>query len=253
MKNAFRRIHTVIVIVSTVVTLAAGCAVPTANQTVAVPAPARSLDLLEVAIDAAKAVGLPPATKVDKANGVVEFGTFDTGATGYTAQVRRRPDDQLDVTVKRGSADGPGTVEEKTKEFVAALDARLRQGPAPRATPPPSSPSPTPSSPQPRSAPPAATPSAPAPPSAPSRQEPAPAPTPTPAPTPRSEQPVITLVISVPHANLRERGDMNAKVVRVLPKGTRLIVLGKANHWYMVRLDDGTQGWVAESVASVVR
>ena len=43
-----------------VVTLVAGCAsVPTANQTVAVPAPARSLDLMEVAVDAAKAVGLP--------------------------------------------------------------------------------------------------------------------------------------------------------------------------------------------------
>jgi SH3 domain-containing protein len=247
--NASRRIHTVIVIVSTVVTLLAGCAtVPTANQTVAVPPPARSLDLMDVAIDAAKAVGLPPATKVDKANGVVEFGTFDTGATGYTAQVRRRQDDQLDVTVKRGSAEGPGTVEDKAKEFVAALNARLST-----TTPPPSSPTPRPASPQPRPVPPAPTPSTPAPPPAPSRQEPAPpppTPTPSPAPPQRSDQPVVTLVIGVPYANLRERGDPSARIIKVLPKGTRLTVLGRANQWYMVRLDDGTQGWVAESVTS---
>ncbi len=244
MKKASRSIHVIIAIASTVVTLVAGCAhVPTANQTVAVPAPARNLDLLEVAIDAARAVGLPAVTKLDKANGVVEFGSFDTAATGYTAQVRRRPDGQLDVTVKRGSADVPGSVEEKAKEFVAALDARLRQGPAYKATQPPS-PSPTPSSPQAPARPPAATPSAPAPPSAPSRQEPAPA---------QRSQPVLTVVITVPQANLRDAGDPKAKVVRVLPKNTRVTVFGKANQWYLVRLDDGTEGWVAESVTSPVR
>src|SRR5687768_1579493 len=94
------------------IVLAAACAhAPTATQTVDVPAPARSLDLLDIAVDAARAVGLPAVTKLDKANGVVEFGSFDTAATGYAAQVRRRPDGQLDVTVKRGSANGAGSVE----------------------------------------------------------------------------------------------------------------------------------------------
>lgn len=233
--NASRSIH-LIVIASTVVTFVAGCAsVPTAKQTVAVPPPARSLDLLEVAIDAAKAVGLPSVTKLDKANGVVEFASLEAPATGYTAQVRQRPDGQLDVTVKRGSPDVPGGVEAKARELVAALDVRLRQGP--KAT----QPSPTPSSPQPPSRSPAATPSAPASPSAPSRQEPPPA---------QRSQPVLKVVVTAPQANLRERADPNAKLVRVVPKNTRLTVLGKANQWYMVRLDDGTEGWVAESVTS---
>ena len=87
MKNASRSIHLSIVIASTVVTLVAGCAhVPTANQTVAVPAPARNLDLLEVAIDAAKAVGLPSVTKLDKANGVVEV--VRDGKNGYLLPAR---------------------------------------------------------------------------------------------------------------------------------------------------------------------
>jgi uncharacterized protein YgiM (DUF1202 family) len=230
-KNASRSIH-LILIASTVVTFVAGCAhVPTASQTVAVPPPARNLDLLDVAIDAAKAVGLPAVTKLDKTNGVVEFGSFETPATAYAAQVRQRPDGQLDVTVKRGS----GSVDEKAREFVAALDARLRQGP--KAT----QPSPTPSSPQPSPAPPAARPSAPASPSAPSRQEPPPA---------QRTQPVLRVVVTAPQANLRERADPNAKLVRVVPRNTRLTVLGKANQWYMVRLEDGTEGWVAESVTS---
>jgi uncharacterized protein YgiM (DUF1202 family) len=233
--NTRRSTRIVIVITCAVVSLVAGCAVPTATQTVAVPAPARSLDVLEVAVDAAKAVGLPAVTKLDKTNGVVEFGSFETPASGYAAQVRRRPDGELDVTVKRGSGDGAGTVEEKAREFVAALDARLRQ--------PPSSSS-TPSSPQPPPAPPAATPGAPAAPPAPSRPEPAPA---------QRSQPTVTVVVTAPQANLRERGDPNARLVKVVPRNTRLTVLGKANQWYLVRLADGTEGWVAESVTSPVR
>jgi uncharacterized protein YgiM (DUF1202 family) len=59
--------------------------------------------------------------------------------------------------------------------------------------------------------------------------------------------------VSVPKANLRERGDGNAKLVRVLPKNTRVTVLGGANQWYLVRLDDGTEGWLAESSTSPAR
>ena len=182
----------------------------------AVPAPARSLDLLDVAVDAAKAVGLPSVTKLDKAAGLVEFGSLDAPGTGYAAQVRRRPDGQLDVTVKRGT----GSADDKARELVAALDARLQQGGRP------------------------ATPSAPASPSAPSRQEPPPA---------QRSQPVVAVIVTAPQANLRERADANAKLVRVVPRNTRLSVLGKAAQWYMVRLADGTEGWVAESAVSPAR
>jgi hypothetical protein len=224
-----------IVITVAGVALAAGCAhAPTATETVTVP-PARSVDVLDVAVDAARAVGLPAVTKLDKASGVVEFGSFDTPATGYAAQVRRRPDGQLDVTVKRGSANAAGTVEDKAREFVAAVDARLRQAPPSRA-PQPQPPRATPAPPPARS--PAPVPSAPPTPPAPSPPVAAPA------------APAIARVIIVPQANLRERGDLNAKLLRVLPKNTRVTVLGTANQWYLVRLDDGTEGWLAESVTS---
>jgi hypothetical protein len=111
------------------VLIAAGCAYfPTYNQTIPVPASAHARDVLEVAIDAAKAVGLPPTTKVDKANGVVEFGAFGRPVTGYSAQVRVRSDGQLDVTVRHGSVYVPSGVKGKAQEFVAELQARLQEG-----------------------------------------------------------------------------------------------------------------------------
>jgi hypothetical protein len=111
------------------VLLVAGCVYhPTFNQTIPVPASAHSRDVLEVAIDAAKAVGLPPATKVDKANGVVEFGAFGRPVTGYTAQVRVRSDGQLDVTVRHGSVYVPSGVKGKAQDFVDELQSRLRAG-----------------------------------------------------------------------------------------------------------------------------
>jgi SH3-like domain-containing protein len=36
----------------------------------------------------------------------------------------------------------------------------------------------------------------------------------------------------------------------VLRRGTRLTVVAKGDHWYRVRLDNGTEGWVAESVVT---
>jgi hypothetical protein len=233
-KHACRRIHLIIAIVPTVATLVAACAhVATVSQTVAVPAPAGGLDVFEAAIDAAKASGLPAVTKLDKTKGVVEFGPFETPAIGYAAQLRQRPDGGLDVTVKRGTADVPGGVEKKVKQLVTALEVRLRQ--ASDSAPPPAQSLPEPA---------ATTPPVPAPLSAPSGQEPAPA---------KKNEAVLTRVISVPQANLREAGAPNAKVVRVLPKNTRLTVFGKADQWYLVQLDDGTGGWVAESVTSPAR
>ncbi|HUF92504.1 MAG TPA: SH3 domain-containing protein [Candidatus Limnocylindria bacterium] len=239
MKNGFRSVQISIAIVSTAIVLVAGCAtVPTATHTVAAPAAAGSLDLLDVAIAAARDVDLPAVTKHDKANGVVEFGSFDTASKGYSAQVRQRPEGGLAVTVK-GGAGAPGSVEDKARAFVAALDARLTQAPAPPLPASPAAPGAAPS-------PPPAPPSAPAPPAAPSRQEPAP-------PPPPPSDTAITLVIGVPRANLRAGGDLKARVIRLLTKNTRLTVLGKANQWYLVRLDDGTEGWVAESVTAPAR
>jgi SH3-like domain-containing protein len=51
-------------------------------------------------------------------------------------------------------------------------------------------------------------------------------------------------------ANFREGAGTTMKILRVLRQGTRLVVLEDRNDWLRVRLDDGQEGWVAESVAS---
>jgi SH3-like domain-containing protein len=51
-------------------------------------------------------------------------------------------------------------------------------------------------------------------------------------------------------ANFRVAAGTTAKILRVLRQGARLEVLETRNDWLRVRLDDGQEGWVAESVAS---
>jgi N-acetylmuramoyl-L-alanine amidase len=51
-------------------------------------------------------------------------------------------------------------------------------------------------------------------------------------------------------ANFREGPGTTIKILRVLRRGARLEVLETRNDWFRVRLDDGQEGWVAESVTS---
>jgi hypothetical protein len=51
-------------------------------------------------------------------------------------------------------------------------------------------------------------------------------------------------------ANFREGPGTKAKILRVLRKGTPVIVLEEKDQWFRVRLDDGREGWIAESVAA---
>ena len=52
-------------------------------------------------------------------------------------------------------------------------------------------------------------------------------------------------------APLREAPDPRAtKVVATVTKGTKLTVMAKSNEWYWVKLDNGTEGWIAESATS---
>ena len=41
---------------------------------------------------------------------------------------------------------------------------------------------------------------------------------------------------------------MSGKILRVLKKGTKLIVLEEKLGWLHVRLEDGAEGWVAKSM-----
>ncbi len=100
---------------------------PTANNTIVVPANAQNADLLELVIEAAKEAKLPPVTKLDKPNGVVEFGGFTMPEMGSSAQVRIRSDKNLDVTVKRGSVYVPLPVEKIAADFRQKIEARLEK------------------------------------------------------------------------------------------------------------------------------
>jgi uncharacterized protein YgiM (DUF1202 family) len=74
---------------------------------------------------------------------------------------------------------------------------------------------------------------------------PAPAtPAPDPAPAPR------ILYVKTHLANFRAGAGTSMRILRVLRQGARLEVLETRSAWLRVRLDDGQEGWVAESVTS---
>jgi hypothetical protein len=107
---------------------ATGCAFsPTKNNLVPLSPTASTEAVLEAAADAARSSGLPPVTKMDKANGVVEFGGFGMPELGTSAQVRVRSDHQAEVTVKRHSAYVPLGTGKKADQFQAAFESRLRE------------------------------------------------------------------------------------------------------------------------------
>jgi uncharacterized protein YgiM (DUF1202 family) len=103
---------------------------------------------------------------------------------------------------------------------------------APRAAPAPQ-PAPAPAAPLPPRV------TTPTPPAAPS-----PPPAPAPAPAPR------VLYVKTHMANFREGAGTNMRIRRVLRRGARLEVLEERQEWFLVRLDDGQEGWVAASVTS---
>ncbi len=73
---------------------------------------------------------------------------------------------------------------------------------------------------------------------------------PLPEPPARERPATSVLLVGVQRANLRQSPDVKARILAVLTKGTKLTVLEKSAQWYRVRLDDGKEGWVAESVTS---
>ena len=50
--------------------------------------------------------------------------------------------------------------------------------------------------------------------------------------------------------NLRKEPRMEGKIVRVLKKGTKLVVFEEEKGWLRVRLEDGAEGWVGKSMTS---
>lgn len=121
------KLITRLVLIAFTATAFVGCVhTPLGSRTVAIPASLNSDQVLEIAIDAAKAVGLRPVSKLDKANGIVEFGNFEMSEMGTTGQVRVRADHQAEITLKRTSAYVPLSVEEITKKFQTEFETRLK-------------------------------------------------------------------------------------------------------------------------------
>jgi len=52
---------------------------------------------------------------------------------------------------------------------------------------------------------------------------------------------------------MREKPDAKAKILHVLTKGMKLVVVSKGNQWYRVRMTNGAEGWIAESVVKPAR
>jgi SH3-like domain-containing protein len=82
--------------------------------------------------------------------------------------------------------------------------------------------------------------------------------TPTPAPPSASSSAPSAADVPTPQvlyvkthlANFRQGAGTSQKILRVLRQGARLQVLETRTTWLRVRLDDGQEGWVAESVTS---
>jgi N-acetylmuramoyl-L-alanine amidase len=67
----------------------------------------------------------------------------------------------------------------------------------------------------------------------------------TPSPEPRE-----ALAIKTSLANLRETPGSKGRIIGVLKQGTRVEVLEEKDQWFRVRVEDGREGWVAESVTT---
>lgn len=84
-------------------------------------------------------------------------------------------------------------------------------------------------------------------PPAPSRKEPPPQ-----APVqPEIKEPAQrTTEVALSSVNLREGPSMKGRIIRVVKKGTKLIVLEEKLGWLHVRLEDGAEGWIAKSMTT---
>ena len=75
-----------------------------------------------------------------------------------------------------------------------------------------------------------------------------PEPTPTPDPDSKVEgerSAVITSAFTGGTANLREGPSTVYKILGVLKRGDRITVIEESDDWYLIRTEDGTEGYVS--------
>jgi hypothetical protein len=105
-----------------------GCQSYAPSNAVRTVAMSGSLDkdkVYNAVIEAARDTGLPPMTKMDKANGIIEFGSFELPEMGLTAQVRIVSDTSMELTVRRGSAFIPIKAESQGDTFRDQITKHL--------------------------------------------------------------------------------------------------------------------------------
>jgi len=56
--------------------------------------------------------------------------------------------------------------------------------------------------------------------------------------------------VKAPTANLRDAAGTMGKVLVIIRRGTKLEVVDTKAGWHRVRLTDGKEGWIADSVTS---
>jgi hypothetical protein len=73
------------------------------------------------------------------------------------------------------------------------------------------------------------------------------APPPAPTPLPTAQPGGRTVTSNVNNLNLRAGPDPNAPVLRLLPIGAAMQVIGQQGNWVQVRFPDGSTGWVSSA------
>jgi hypothetical protein len=78
-------------------------------------------------------------------------------------------------------------------------------------------------------------------------------PTPSNTPTPSATPPITGIVASLQTVNVREGPGVNFSAIKALVPGTGVEVVAQSQdgRWMNIRMDDGTQGWIATSLVRI--
>ena len=112
-----------------ILVIVAGCVPPSRTRMIDVsyPAAISHADVVEAAITVGRELSFPAATKIDKTEGIVEFGPFGTPFVGVTAQARVKSDGDLEVTVNTWSRFVAESADDPAQAFKAKLEAKLAE------------------------------------------------------------------------------------------------------------------------------
>ena len=102
---------------------------PMRTQTVTLAYPPKTApgDVIENTLAIGREMKFPPATKLDKTGGMVEFGNFGLPMIGITAQARIKSEGQLEVTIVRYTPFVPMDVTAEMEEFESKFKTSMHE------------------------------------------------------------------------------------------------------------------------------